>query len=125
ANQQFRQFMSLSLTTIGVALATFVGMLLGFQGIKGGVQQTAKEVEVQSTEHRPALLNRLQQLGEQTAGTSLQWAAVIVYLVSLPLAIYFWYLKGDGTDPAIINLGKSVLGLMAGALSVVLNLPKA
>jgi hypothetical protein len=39
ASNAFRQFMSLSLTTIGVSLATFVGMLLGVRGASQSFQQ--------------------------------------------------------------------------------------
>jgi hypothetical protein len=115
---EFRSFMSLSITTIGVSLATFVGMLLGFRGvseeIQKGVQESPAGVPV----------GRLHQIAQGTEGSRLQWIAAGLYALSLLLALFFWWHGGNTADPAIINLGKSLLGLIGGALSVLFNLPK-
>ncbi|MGH9769494.1 MAG: hypothetical protein ACREAB_18880 [Blastocatellia bacterium] len=112
----FRQFMSLSITSIGVTLATFVGMLLGVRSVSDTVKG-AVEVS-QSTIPAPLV----KQIIESGLTTNLQWGAAGVYIVSLCIALWFWYRGGDRTDPAISNLGKSILGLFAGALTIVLNL---
>lgn len=118
ANDNFRAFMSLSLTTIGVALATFVGFLLGFRVVSDEVQQSVQQAVVTSG------IGRLNSIATNTKGTVVQWAVAALYVFSLLLALYFWWLHGDTTDPAVINLGKSLLGLVGGALSVLLNVPR-
>jgi hypothetical protein len=131
----FRDFMSLSITTIGAALATFVGGLLG-------VRQVASVVERTET---PVNQNQMPAMGDPPSGvpqqqvdsaaqqqglfhafatTGMQWAATILYIASLLLALWFWYRTGNETDPALTNLGKTLLGLMGGALAIVLNAPK-
>lgn len=123
----FRDFMSLSLTTIGVALATFVGVLLGFRVVSNEVRGVSNQV--QSAENQPAQLalgvTKLNSIVTNTAGSGVQWSVAILYVASLLLAICFWWWKGDGSDPAIINLAKSLLGLVGGALSVLLNIPRS
>ena len=112
----FRQFMSLSLTSLGASMATFIGMLLGIRSISGTVRT---EVAATSTD-----TPNLKQLAAGAFTTSLQWWAAALYVVSLLVALWFWYHTGDLTDPAISNLGKSLLGLFGGALSIALNLPR-
>jgi len=55
--------------------------------------------------------------------TNLQWVSAGLYVLSLLIALWFWYRHGDKTDPAVSNLGKTLLGLLGGALAIVLNLP--
>jgi hypothetical protein len=102
----FRGFMSLSMTTIGSSLATFVGMLLG-------LQQAAETVRHKD----PTGQGRASGIT-----TKLQWASAALYVLSLVIALLFWYRNGDKTDPAVSNLGKTILGLLGGALAIVLNL---
>lgn len=101
----FRGFMSLSMTTIGASLATFIGMLLGI--------------------HQTQTLRASASSGSSTLGitTKLQWASAALYVLSLLIALWFWYLHGNKTDPAVSNLGTTILGLFGGALAIVLNLP--
>ena len=112
-----RQFQTLSITTISVTLATFVGMLLGITGVSQNVQQEAPNtVALTATP-------QLQQLAQGTATTTLQWLCAALYLLSLVLALVFLLRHRDKTDPVISNLAKSLLGIAGGALSVWLNLP--
>jgi hypothetical protein len=94
---EFRQFMSLSISTLSGTLATFVGMVFGVHAIKN-----IQKVEVPS------------QL------TTLQWLAAIVYVASLIVALLAWRITAN-VDPVIIALGKSFLGLIGGVLAVGLN----
>jgi hypothetical protein len=122
----FREFMSVSITTIGVSLATFVGMLLGLRAVAEEVRagvgrlQSSKGIDAGAS----AEVVRLNEFSNSAAGSTLQWLAALLYIASLLIAIYFWYRHGNSTDPAITNLAKSLLGLIGGALSIVLNLPR-
>lgn len=118
--EQFRQFMSLSITTISVALATFVGMLLGFRGVSETIQQGIEQVPQAQREGTSALA----LVAQVAQGTSMQWWASGAYALSIAIAIFCWWTMGDQSDPAIVNLAKSLLGLAAGALSVLLNVPR-
>lgn len=100
----FYQFMSISITTLGGTLATFVGMILGIQTVEGDTASPPGS----------AFLN--------LATTSLQWWAAGLYLLSLLIALAFWATNPSGADPAVVNLGKSLLGLFGGALSINLNM---
>lgn len=113
-NQAFYQFMTTSLTSLGTSLATYVGMLLGLQSTELKVDKNISDV-VEAAE-----ITRDYNL----ATSDVQWAAAGLYVLSLLLAIFFWYRRGQNTDPAISNLGKSLLGLLAGALTIALNLAK-
>jgi hypothetical protein len=140
----FRSFMSLSITTIGAALATFVGLILGFQVVARGAGAGAGAGAAQGgqgqggqgappaqggppaqgappAQNAPAA--RLQHLAETTKVSVVQWLVALLYLVSLLVALQMWGYAGDGIDESIKNLGKSFLGLVGGALSVLLNLP--
>lgn len=125
-NPPLRDFMSVSITTISISLATFVGMLLGLRGVgeqlTAGVNQVAPNTGSGSAE-RAMGARTLTRLAQSTEGTTLQWSSAILYLASLVLAIYFWYRGGPQTDPAITKLAQSLLGLIGGSLSVLLNLP--
>ncbi len=130
----FRSFMSLSVTTIGVSLATFVGMLLGLQSVSTDIQEKADAVqEAQKTieaEHPKTVekvsgkTDELKKTAKKTVPNYMQWAAAALYVLSLLLALVFWWRTEPMTDPAISNLGKSLLGFIAGAFSILLNLPK-
>jgi hypothetical protein len=114
----FRQFMSISVTTIGVSLATFVGMLIGVQGVS---QNIKNKVAAIADPNIPGL--KIQTLLKISWTTSFQWWAAGFYVLSLFVAIAFWWQKRDQADPAISNLAKSLLGLIGGALAIILNLP--
>ena len=109
----FREFMSLSITTIGVVLATFVGMLLGLQNVSEGIKEGVRKL--------PASNPELDEIARGAAASYIQWTATLLYAVSLPLALCCWWYIGEvHTDAAIKNLGKSTLGVVGGALSVFL-----
>lgn len=116
----FQEFMSLSVTSIGVSLATFVGMLLGLEGISQNTQRQLAMADLKPAIERA--VPQIQQIVEGTIVTNFQWGAAGAYVVSLILALVLWRRGGDNTDPAISNLGKSTLGLIGGALTVLLNL---
>lgn len=101
---EFRQFMSLSITTVSGTLATFVGMYLGFQARREVVKNT-----------------QVQQVISQSRFQAL---ASLAYLISIILAIAFWGYqtwRGETIDPVLQNLAKSLLGLIVGSLAVLLN----
>ncbi|MBI3866034.1 MAG: hypothetical protein HY290_29505 [Planctomycetia bacterium] len=118
----FRQFMSLSITTIGVALATFVGMLLGFRGVSDEINKGVTQVTAEVADGKAAV-KQLQDVAQTAKGSTWQWWASGLYAGSIGIALFCWWYRGDNSDPAIVNLGKSLLGLVAGALSILLNLP--
>src|SRR5262245_52415850 len=99
ARDGFRQFMSLSLSTLSGTLATFVGLVLGIK--------TAETVN--APDRAAAVLQ-----GE--ALSWLQMVAALAYVVSLFIALWAWYRTRDNADPTIQALGKSFLGLIVGAL---------
>ena len=116
AQDTFRGFMSLSLTTIGASLATFVGMLLGIRSV-------AESVKPEASAQNPAT-PQIQRLAGGGLTSTLQWVAAGLYVLSLLIAIWYWYQFRAKADPAITNLGTTLLGLVGGALSIMLNLPQ-
>jgi hypothetical protein len=109
---ELRSFMSLSITSIGAALATFVGGLLGMRQLAGANQVNTVAT---SAPLSPAVGADI---------SAMQWAATILYILSLLVALWLWKRNNGGTmDPAVTNLGKTLLGLMGGALAIVLNAP--
>jgi chemotaxis response regulator CheB len=51
------------------------------------------------------------------------WVMVGLYILSLCIAVGFWaYPQPNGPDAVITNLGRSLLGLLLGALSAVLTI---
>jgi hypothetical protein len=114
----FRQFMSLSVTSIGVSLATFVGMLLGIQQVVGQINDAVNKAGVQLA---PTNFQALAAINKLLTG--LQWWAAGLYVLSLVIALGLWKRGGDATDPAVSNLGKSLLGLIGGVFAILLNLP--
>ena len=94
----FRQFQSLSITTISVSLATYVGSIIGLpQASSSGAGVAAGKVE------------------------NLQLWSAGMYVLSLIIAVGFYYWKKDETEPALTNLAKSLLGFVAGVFSVSLT----
>jgi hypothetical protein len=108
----YRQFESLSITTISVSLATFIGSLLG-------TTQAAHQLESQPQVPTPSPVSGVVQ--STLRASDLQWACAGFYVISLALAIFFWHREKDRTDPAISTLAKSLLGVVGGALSIALK----
>ncbi|HYH65413.1 MAG TPA: hypothetical protein VD866_12020 [Urbifossiella sp.] len=123
--KSFRSFMSLSITTIGAALATFVGLILGFQVVSrgAGVGAAAAQAAQGGQPAQAVGTTHLKQLEANTRVSWIQWLVAFLYLLSLLVALQMWWKAGDSVDQAVTNLGKSFLGLVGGALSVLLNLP--
>lgn len=120
----FREFMVLSITTIGVTLATFTGMVLGLQGVVSDA--TAKQVDAAVAAGKDAAEAKAAIVSEnpRLQASVFQWSAVGLYLASVVLSLFFWWRGAAATDPAVAHLGKSFLGLVGGALTVILNLPR-
>jgi hypothetical protein len=118
---QFRQFMTVSITTISVTLATFVGMLLGFQYVHSDINAGVNQVKEAAGAGVAGGLPRLQTVAQTVSPNLLQFVAGVAYVLSLVLAVYYWWSYQDRTDPAISNLAQSLLGLFGGALAVFLN----
>ena len=97
-DREFPEFLILAVTAIGGALGTHLGALLG---IKVALRRSLE----------PQPVGRL------------QGAAVILYLVGLLAAICIWMLLGfDDSAPDLIkNLSKTLLGVVIGAITVVLG----
>ncbi len=106
----FRQFQALSVTTISVSLATYVGYVVGIP-LNGDA--TAAPLAAAAG---AAPLARVSML---------QWLAAALYVMSLVLAIWFYAQKKDATEPAITGLAKSLLGFVAGVFALSLNVPSA
>lgn len=105
----FRQFMGTSISTLSGTLATFVGMILGVQSASAnGAVSTAG-------------MNAVAQALQTTPLSWLQMIAALAYVLSLVAALVAWFRNADDTDPAVVALGKSFLGLIGGVLAVVLN----
>lgn len=94
----YRQFQSLSVTTISVSLATYVGYIVGLPAPQPG---TAGSLAV----------------------SPLQVVSAAMYVVSLALAVFFYARTKDQTEPAVTGLAKSLLGFVAGVFSISLNVP--
>lgn len=108
----FRQFQALSVTTISVSLATYVGYVVGIP-LNGDAGATALSAAAGVA---GAPLARV---------TMLQWLAAALYVLSLVLAIWFYAQKKDATEPAITGLAKSLLGFVAGVFALSLNVPSS
>jgi hypothetical protein len=103
------QFMAFSVTTIAGTLATFVGMVLGFGQVAPAQSDSTDE-----------------------SVSPMQQAAAWAYFGSLVYGLALWGLNSflhwmwpsvPLVDPAIAQLGQSILGLFGGVLAVVLNVP--
>ncbi len=95
----YRQFQSLSVTTISVSLATYVGYVVGLPS-----SATSGSA------------------GNGSVG-QLQVASALLYVASLLVAVFFYARTKDQTEPAITGLAKSLLGFVAGVFSISLNVP--
>ena len=94
--------MSMSITTLGATLATFVGMVLGFQQTRSAAPAAAGN---------PAPVTQL---------SIFQIIAAWAYVASLILALVIWW-SHSNCDASIMHLGQSFIGLIGGALAVMLN----
>jgi len=99
----FYEFMRYSITTLAGTLATFVGMVLGL-----------RQVNTKSVAQGAAL-------PPAATLTKRQWFAMWSYIFSLLLGLFLWWYRGISCDPSIIHLGQSLLGVIGGALAVLLN----
>jgi hypothetical protein len=104
----FRQFQALSVTTISVSLATYVGYVMGIPLNGDAGTAAVSAAAAASTLARVSML---------------QWLAAALYVLSLVLAIWFYSQKKDATEPAITGLAKSLLGFVAGVFALSLNVP--
>ncbi len=95
----YRQFQSLSVTTISVSLATYVGYVVGLPSSSAAGSA-----------------------GSGSVG-QLQVASALLYVASLLVAVFFYARTKDQTEPAITGLAKSLLGFVAGVFSISLNVP--
>jgi hypothetical protein len=107
--------MSVSVTTISSTLATFIGMAFGFQQVRA---KAMAEEKVTKDKAAAEAAGRLISL------TPWQTAAAVWYMLSLLLALAIWgwnqWHHGQ-CDPIIQGVGRSFLGIVGGALAVVLN----
>jgi hypothetical protein len=109
----FRQFQSLSVTTISVSLATYVGYVIGLP--------TASDIAAKAV----AAGSSATAIASTGTVSNLQAGSAMLYVLSLVTAVYFYYKKKDETEPAITGLAKSLLGFFAGVFSVALTVPHA
>ena len=154
----FREFQALSVTTISVSLATYVGFVIGIP-LQAQPTDALKDKPPIAVTHSvasvapPAVLTKTappasaadngvatadkpnDSLPTPQAGTStsnkdrppepkvtwLQWSSAALYVCSLVLAVFFYSRTKGTTEPAITGLAKSLLGFVAGVLSVGLN----
>jgi hypothetical protein len=121
----FRQFQSLSVTTISVSLATYVGYVVGLPTQAAAtVKSAAASAVASATPTEPAASAASVILASATATVNnLQLASAAMYVISLLLAVYFYWRTKDSTEPAITGLAKSLLGFVAGVFSISLNAP--
>jgi hypothetical protein len=120
----FRQFQALSITTISVSLATYVGYVVGIPLASNGelAQSISQAVAPMATSPAAAASAVEAAVTEGSRKvTLLQWLSAAMYVVSLMLAVAFYAHKKDETEPAITGLAKSLLGFVAGIFSVGLN----
>ncbi len=139
-----RNFEETSVTTISTTLATIVGLVLGLQivsqdaiatqdsasnlepqiaAIEKAVPDTATDRSRVATDNAADVNAKLAAIIEATRPSLFQWVAFGLYIVSLMLAVYFWYKPPAGqasASPVITSLAKSLLGVFAGALSALL-----
>jgi hypothetical protein len=124
----FRQFQSLSVTTISVSLATYVGYVVGLPSQASAAVKSAAAnaaaAAASAVPVAPAGSAASVALTSTTATVNnLQLASAAMYVVSLLLAVYFYWRTKDNTEPAITGLARSLLGFVAGVFSISLNAP--
>jgi predicted transporter len=100
-------FLSRTVTTIGGILATNLGAVLGINVVRSN-SPAFRIVQVPTTE-------------------VLQNAAAILYLVGLLAALLFWAFKAFKEDPDVVvptlpELSLTLLGVIGGALAVIIGL---
>ena len=117
----FRQFQALSVTTISVSLSTFVGFVIGLKG-KEHIPSSSAEAAAKTGAGAPDD-GVLAKLADAASFADLQWWSAGLYVLSLVLALWFYYRTQDSTEPAITGLAKSLLGFVAGVLSITLSVP--
>jgi len=118
----FRQFQALSVTTISVSLSTFVGFVIGLKGKEHIPSLSAPVAPAAGTGSSPDS-GILTKLADAASFADLQWWSAGMYVLSLVLALWFYYRTQDTTEPAITGLAKSLLGFVAGVLSITLSIP--
>lgn len=121
----FRQFQSLSLTTIGVSLATYVGYVVGLPSHAGSVAKaSAAATSAVAAAAVPASSASAVAAGVAAATTTvspLQTVSAGLYLLSLLIAVGLYWRAKDATEPAVTGLARSLLGFVAGVFSISLN----
>lgn len=121
----FRQFQSLSLTTISVSLATYVGFVVGLPTSENAATTAAKigDVAAQASSGSASAASAAAAAVSSVIPTigPLQVVSAVVYLVSLLLAVFFYWRSKDATEPAVAGLAKSLLGFVAGVFSISLK----
>ena len=119
---EFRQFQALSVTTISVSLATFVGFVIGLKGkehIPSSSAESAPTVDAGASSDSGVLA----KIADAASFADLQWWSAGLYVLSLVLALWFYYRTQDTTEPAITGLAKSLLGFVDGVLSITVSVP--
>ncbi len=122
----FRQFQALSITTISVSLATYVGFVIGVKGtghMPPSIASNSQGVVPNSADSTATGI--LEQISNTAGFDDLRVLSAAAYIFSLILALWFYYRKQDETEPAITGLAKSLLGFVAGVLSITLGLQSA
>lgn len=121
----FRQFQALTVTTISVSLSTFVGFVIGIKGTEHVPQFSVAPVETSpaASDASGSGAGPLTAIANSASFVDLQWWSAGLYVLSLVLALFFYYRTQDNTEPAITGLAKSLLGFVAGVLSITLNAP--
>jgi hypothetical protein len=152
----YREFQALSITTISISLATYVGYVIGIplqsqapkdkpavvspQGggatatkgaaVKPGDTAAGSAESASTPPAQPKEAAASLQPGTTPTDTKkpadgnvslLQWLSAVLYVISLVLAVCFYAKHKGATEPAITGLAKSLLGFVAGVLSVGLN----
>ena len=130
----FRQFEALSITTISVSLATYVGYVVGIPlqatvtpdvvPIVGAAADVAAAA-ASSASAVSGIAKAILSNAKPGRVSLLQWLAAALYIISLVLAVWFYSKTKDETEPAITGLAKSLLGFVAGVFSLSLNVPQA
>jgi uncharacterized membrane protein YfcA len=116
----FRQFQALSVTTISVSLATYVGFVIGLKGTSHIPAPAGQAAAGAASSPASAAAN---SFFSSATFADLQWWSAGLYVLSLALALWFYSRTQDDTEPAITGLAKSLLGFVAGVLSIALNVP--
>ncbi len=123
----FRQFQSLSITTISVSLATYVGYAIGLPSVQSVTDNANKIADAAVAAVPAASAASAAQAAASAVSASiptvsaLQVGSAAMYVVSLLVAVGFYWKSKDETEPAVTGLAKSLLGFVAGVFSIALN----